>query len=142
MNNIKYTVDDDSLSAAEFVDFAVKVWPGSYDPEKTAAALSATLNITARSEGSLVGCLRILTDGYYFATITEILVLPRFQGQGIGSRLLKLAKEFSPASLYFGAQPGKEPFYEKNGFEKGIQSYTFRKENKSALSSAFIYYVY
>ena len=57
MNNIKYTVDDDSLSAAEFVDFAVKVWPGSYDPEKTAASLSATLNITARSEGSLVGCL-------------------------------------------------------------------------------------
>lgn len=130
MNNIKYTVDDDSLSAAEFVDFAVKVWPGSYDPEKTAAALSATLNITARSEGSLVGCLRILTDGYYFATITEILVLPRFQGQGIGSRLLKLAKEFSPASLYFGAQPGLEGFYEKNGFEKGMQSYTFRKERK------------
>lgn len=130
MNNIKYTVGDDSLSAGEFIDFAGKVWPGSYDEKKTAAALSATLNITARSEGSLVGCLRILTDGYYFATITEILVLPRFQGQGIGSRLLKLAKEFSPASLYFGAQPGKEPFYEKNGFEKGMQSYTFRKERR------------
>ncbi len=78
----------------------------------------------------LVGCLRILTDGYYFATITEILVLPRFQGQGIGSRLLGMAKEVSPASLYFGAQPGTEPFYEKNGFEKGMQSYTFRKERK------------
>lgn len=130
MNNIKYTVGDDSLSAGEFIDFAGKVWPGNYDEKKTAAALSATLNITARSEGSLVGCLRILTDGYYFATITEILVLPRFQGQGIGSRLLKLAKEFSPASLYFGAQLGKEPFYEKNGFEKGMQSYTFRKERR------------
>ena len=78
----------------------------------------------------LVGCLRILTDGYYFATITEILVLPRFQGQGIGSRLLGMAKEVSPASLYFGAQPGMEAFYEKNGCQRSLQSYVIDRPQK------------
>lgn len=128
MESIKYTAGEENLSAKEFIAFAGQVWPGHYDEDKTTTALSKTFNITARSEGRLVGCLRILTDGYYFAAITEILVLPRFKKQGIGSRLLEPAKEFSPASLCFGAQPGKEPFYEKNGFEKGMQSYTFYKK--------------
>ena len=61
-----------------------------------------------------MGCLRILTDGYFFGTITELLVLPEYQRQGIGSRLLSLAKENTPTILYFGAQPGIEAFYEKN----------------------------
>lgn len=118
MESIKYTVGEENLSAKEFIAFAGQVWPGHYDEDKTTTALSKTFNITARSEGRLVGCLRILTDGYYFAAITEILVLPRFKKQGIGSRLLEPTKEFSPASLCFGAQPGKEPFYEKTALKK------------------------
>ena len=47
----------------------------------------------------LVGCLRILTDGYYFGTITEFLVLPEYQKQGVGSNLLQLAKDNTPASF-------------------------------------------
>lgn len=54
-------------------------------------------------------------DGYFFGTITELLVMPEYQKHGIGSRLLQLAKEASPTMLYFGAQPGVDPFYEKNG---------------------------
>ncbi|WP_334259594.1 GNAT family N-acetyltransferase [Intestinimonas butyriciproducens] len=40
----------------------------------------------------LVGCLRILSDGYYFGTITELLVLPEYRRQGIGSKLLHPAQ--------------------------------------------------
>ena len=100
------------------------------DREKTAAALSRTLNITAYDGGTLVGCLRILTDGYFFGTITEMLVLPAYQRQGIGSRLLQLARENTPTMLYFGAQPDAEPFYEKNGCAKGLQSYTIQKKRR------------
>lgn len=75
----------------------------------------------------LVGCLRILTDGYFLGTITELLVLPEYQKHGIGSWLLQLAKETSPTMLYFGAQPGVEVFYEKNGCQKSLQSYTIGK---------------
>ena len=97
--------------------------------EKTSNALSKTLNITAYDKDKLVGCLRILTDGYYFGTITELLVLPEYQKMGIGSKLLELAKENTPTMLYFGSQQGIEKFYEKNGCKKSLQSYIIEKDN-------------
>lgn len=120
---IQYTIDDRELSAAAFLPFVREIWPGDYDPERTQAALSRTINITARCRGELVGCLRILSDGYYFGTITELLVLPAYQKRGIGSQLLRLARKHTPTMLYFGAQPGLEAFYEKNGCQKSLQSY-------------------
>ncbi len=125
---MEYRVDDQQLNAAAFIAFASQVWPGQYDRDRTAVALSGTLNITAYDGETLVGCLRILTDGYFFGTITEMLVLPDYQRQGIGSRLLQLARENTPTMLYFGAQPDAEIFYEKNGCPKGFQSYTIEKK--------------
>ena len=40
---------------------------------------------------------------------------------------LNLAKENTPTYLYFGAQPGLEEFYEKNGCRKSLQSYEISK---------------
>ena len=131
---MEYKTGDQELSAAAFIGFANKVWPGRYNEEKTAAALSKTLNITAYDGAKLVGCLRILSDGYYFGTITELLVLPEYQNKGVGSKLLQLAKANTPTMLYFGSQPGLEAFYEKNGCKKGMQSYTIEKKRKQTNS--------
>ena len=79
---MKYRVDDQTLEAGKFLAFVNQVWPGEYDPQKTQDALEKTLNITAYEGETLVGCLRILTDGYFFGTITELLVLPGYQGAG------------------------------------------------------------
>ena len=125
---MEYIIDDRQLDAAGFIAFVNKVWPGNYDEDKTSIALSKTINITAYNDGMLVGCLRILTDGYYFGTITELLVLPDYQHRGIGSKLLQLAKENTPTTLYFGAQPDAEKFYEKNGCPKGFQSFTISRK--------------
>ena len=100
-----YKVDDKNLDASMFISFVNQVWQGDYDMEQTRQALSKTLNITAYDNKKLVGCLRILSDGYYFGTITELLVLPQYQKQGIGSKLLQLAKDNTPTMLYFGSQP-------------------------------------
>lgn len=124
-----YKINDKELKANIFISFVNKVWKGQYNIEKTEAALSKTINITAYDGDILVGCLRILTDGYFFGTITELLVLPEYQKHSIGSKLLHLAKETSPTMLYFGAQPGVELFYEKNGCEKSLQSYIKKKQS-------------
>ena len=110
---MEYKVNDQELNASTFITFVNRVWPGDYDLDKTQAALSRTLNITAYDEKELVGCLRILSDGYYFGTITELLVLPKYQKQGIGSRLLTLAKDNTPTMLYFGAQQEQKDFMKK-----------------------------
>ena len=98
-----YRVDDKELNAPAFLTFVNQIWPGSYDEERTRDALSRTLNITAYDGAKLVGCLRILSDGYYFGTITELLVLPEYQNKGVGSSLLQLAKDSTPTRLYFGS---------------------------------------
>lgn len=129
---MEYRANDRGLRASVFVPFVNRVWPGDYDMEKTQAALSKTINVTAYDGERLVGCLRILSDGYFFGTITELLVLPEYQGRGVGSVLLQLARESTPTMLYFGAQPGVETFYEKNGCEKGLQSYVIRKRRQKS----------
>ena len=106
---MEYRYDDRTLDAGTFLALVQQVWPGEYDAEKTRAALARTINITAWDGGRLTGCLRILTDGYYFGTITELLVLPQYQRQGVGSHLLRLAREHTPTMLYFGAQPEPVP---------------------------------
>ena len=78
-----YKVDDIQLHASVFLSFVNQIWPGSYDAERTQNALSRTLNITAYDGAKLVGCLRILSDGYYFGTITELLVLPEYRKKGV-----------------------------------------------------------
>ena len=125
---IEYKVDDKEMNASFFVSFVNQIWQGDYNIERTQAALSKTINITAYDGNVLVGCLRILSDGYYFGTITELLVLPEYQQQGIGSKLLQLAKDNTPTMLYFGAQPGIEAYYEKNGCQKSLQSYVIEKK--------------
>jgi ribosomal protein S18 acetylase RimI-like enzyme len=128
---IDYKIDDKNLTAEVFLDFVQKVWPGDYNKQYTQEALLRTINITAWNKDQLVGSIRVLTDGYFFGTIPEILVDPNYQKQGIGKKLMELAWENSPTSLFFGARPGNEDFFVKAGFEKGMQSFAKKKQRKS-----------
>ena len=76
---------------------------------------------------SLSGACASFRTAIFFGTITELLVLPSHQKQGIGSRLLQLARANAPTMLYFGSQPGREAFYEKNGCQRSLQSYMIEK---------------
>ena len=124
---IRYVEDDHGLAAERFLEFASQIWRGEYDPIKTQAALNKTQNITAYDGEQLVGCLRILSDDYFFGTITELLVLPQYQRRGIGSKLLEIAKRVTPTMLYFGAQENAISFYERNGCIKSLQSFLIEK---------------
>ena len=89
---MEYKVNDQGLNASVFIPFVNKVWPGDYDEEKTQTALSKTLNISAYENNVLVGCLRILSDGYYFGTITELLVHPEYQNRESAADFYSLPK--------------------------------------------------
>ena len=128
--------EETALAAGEFLELANAVWPREYDAGAAREALTRTINIVARADGVLVGTLRILTDGYFFGTVPEMLVRPEWQRRGIGRALLAAAWDRSPTGLYFGAQPGNEGFFERCGFERGLQSYARRKPRGTRPGSA------
>ena len=67
----------------------------------------------------LIGAGRALSDGDYFAFICDIVVLPEFQRQGIGTRIVNALSERSAAEkVLLACVIGQEDFYRKLGFLK------------------------
>ena len=77
--------------------------------------------ISARDEeGNLIGFLRAVGDGYSIVYIQDIIVLPEYQRQGIGTQLLRQTleyfKEVYQMILTTDSELKTLAFYESNGF--------------------------
>jgi GNAT superfamily N-acetyltransferase len=126
--SVEYRSGDAALSVDAFIALAKRIWARDYDTHKTAEALQSTINVGAWSGDRLVGSVRILTDGYFFSCVPEVMVDPEFRKQGIGRELLRRALEATPGGvLFLGAQPGNERFYELAGFRRGPTGYVGRR---------------
>ena len=77
--------------------------------------------ISARDEeGKLIGFLRAVGDGYSIVYIQDIIVLPEYHRQGIGTQLLRQTmehfKEVYQLILTTDSEVKIIAFYEANGF--------------------------
>jgi len=67
----------------------------------------------ALDDGLLVGAGRAITDWVNYALMLDIVVLPEYQGKGIGKRIMKyLAERSKPGMSCYN------PFPERNNFTK------------------------
>jgi GNAT superfamily N-acetyltransferase len=115
------------ISVEDFVGLAQRVWPREYDATRVQHALDRTINIGAWDGDALIGSVRVLTDGYLFATVSEILVDPSYQRLGIGRELMRQALAVSPrGTLAFSAQPSSTGFFERIGAERGMTGFVLR----------------
>lgn len=116
-----------TISVEEFLALRRAVGFQPLTEDQARAALENTpLLVCAVWEGRAVGVVRVLTDLVTDAYLTDVIVSPEVQGRGVGKMMLRQVtdrlKACAPAgvtlacSLY--ANPGKEPFYEKHGFER------------------------
>src|SRR5689334_18222406 len=111
----------------EFFALAQRVWPGDYGLAETTSALARTTNIGAWDGDRLVGVVRLLTDGYFLATISEILVDPGYRRRGIGRELMNRIVAAAPRGrLFFGAQPEAVEFFERIGCERKLVGFVAR----------------
>lgn len=117
----------DTISVEDFLALRRAVGFQMLTEEQVQAALDRTpLLVCAVWKGRAVGVVRVLTDMVTDAYLTDVIVSPEVQGRGVGKMMLRQVmdrlKECAPpavtlaCSLY--ANPGKEPFYEKHGFER------------------------
>ena len=113
------------ITAEEYLELRRKVGWCVFPSEEAQAGIdNAYMVLCARDNGKAVGVMRLLWDGGYIAFLSDVIVDPKYQHQGIGKKLVESCiqriKEDMKAGykvkLNLMAAKGKEPFYEKFGF--------------------------
>ena len=117
---------NNTLSAKEYCELrhAVNGQPIAEDQAQSGIDHSDFV-IACRDENKIVGCARIFWDKGYIAYLADVMVQPEYQGQGIGKKLVEFCISYVQSQLKEGwsikvvivSAKGKEPFYEKFGFQ-------------------------
>ena len=112
-------------TAAEFNMLTELVGWGTRKNNIVEEALKSTLySLCVYNDDKLIGYGRIIGDKTIFLYIQDIMVIPEYQGQKIGTEIMNKViekvneyKKINPdIRTYLGASKGKESFYEKFGF--------------------------
>ena len=128
MEDISFELAENQLTAEDFI--RLKTATGFMDrplEQAKKAIRNGLFNVTAICDGKVVGMGRLVGDGAMYWYLQEIIVLPEYQGKGIGksivNRLLEHIRENSipgtGVEVGLTAVKGKESFYEKFGFSCG-----------------------
>ena len=114
------------ITTEDYNKLRVAVGWGELKPERAQTGLDNSLYVVAAvSGGRVVGSARIIGDGGYVAYIADVMVLPEYQGRGIGTAMMQrimahiktLAEDGCTMFACLMSAKGREPFYEKFGFE-------------------------
>ncbi len=88
---------------------------------------NAQLMVTARSDSKLIGVARSVTDFAYCTYLSDLAVDVDFQGQGIGTELIRRTKLASPdATLILLSAPAATNYYPKIGMEEHSACFILR----------------
>ena len=89
-------------------------------PELLQKAFAASAVVVfAYADGQPVGFARALSDGAYQAAVYEMAVVPEFQKQGVGAKIMRAILDRLPGcNVILYASPGKEGFYRQLGFRR------------------------
>jgi GNAT superfamily N-acetyltransferase len=119
------TIVETLPSAKEYNRLRQSVGWGTYREDAIDDALpNSSFCVCAYLDGQMVGMARVIGDGGLVYYIQDVIVLPDFQGRGIGTRLMDkimaYIREHAHHHAIIGlmAAKGKEPFYERYGFTR------------------------
>lgn len=85
------------------------------------------LMVTARSDSKLIGVARSVTDFAYCTYLSDLAVDVDYQGQGIGTELIRRTKlASSDATLILLSAPAATNYYTKIGMEEHSACFILR----------------
>jgi GNAT superfamily N-acetyltransferase len=113
------------LTVEEYLSLRASVgWKKLSDRQAELAIQNALFMVTAYDGDTLIGMGRVVGDGGVISYIQDLIVSPRYHGQGIGSMLIERLRDFvlslkqedEEMMLCLMCAKGREYFYVKNGF--------------------------
>lgn len=116
---------ENKISADEYNYLNNSVGWGFREISIVEEALKNTLySVSVYDDNKIIGFGRIIGDKTIFLYIQDIMVIPEYQHQHIGTKIMnKLIEQINEYKninpnirTYLGASKGMEPFYEKFGF--------------------------
>jgi len=134
MSEIVWSVVDRMPTPEEHRRLAEAVgWAGSFHWESLPASLDGSLaGVVAESDGRVVGMGRLVGDGALYFYVQDVVVMPEYQGVGLGAalldRLLDHVERLAPAHAFVGlfATDAALPLYQSRGFTPGDMRGLFR----------------
>ncbi len=117
---IRLQFDTDGVDWAEAVEVFRRAPLGTREPEKFRRACENSFLVCFAYDGdTLIGTGRVVSDGEYYAGLYDVVVLPEYQGKGVGKAIVGAIHErLSVSAITLFSVPGKEPFYKKCGYHK------------------------
>ena len=121
--NIKYS---NSLLVEDYNNLRESVgWHRVEGKQALAGIQNSAYVISAIHENKTVGMARVIGDGGYIVVIVDVIVLPEYQGKGIGKSMMQKVMDYIKSSLHEGqwvfvnlmSAKEREPFYSQFGFE-------------------------
>jgi GNAT superfamily N-acetyltransferase len=136
MTAIEY-IREQTLSADEFIEILQRSTLAERRPVSDHEAIAgmlehASLIVTARSEGRLVGVARSITDFSYCTYLSDLAVDTEFQGQGIGRKLIDRTHELAGRNtiLILLSAPNARTYYPHIGMTQHDSCWIIPRSHK------------
>lgn len=122
---MKYKIEN-SINVEEFIEMVESVGWKTYSKEQVKKALIDTMYMIKISyNNEVVGIGRVVGDYSIVCILTDICVKPKFQGKGIGLKIVNELKKMIENGVNAGDKmqieltptAGNEEFYKKAGFK-------------------------
>ena len=122
MENVNFVIR--KATVEEFIDIRQSVdWNCPKKDETIEIALENTLfQICVEKDDELIGYGRILGDNAFTFYIQDVIVKPKYQGNGIGGEIMNIIMQYlkdnysNELMVCLLSAKGKEGFYKKFGF--------------------------
>lgn len=126
---MNYTINEERLTADEYIDFLKETDLGSQYPKErfqeriNKLVNNASISLVARNENNrIIGVCFGITDFAYWLFMTDLGVIRECTGQGVGKALVQKLHELAGGTkdiiMYTCVNENAIPFYEKIGMSR------------------------
>jgi aralkylamine N-acetyltransferase len=139
-NEIELTFDLEEVDWTEAASIFERAPLGTREPDTLEQTYrNSDLTCFAWDGDTLIGIARALSDGIAHSVIYDLCMLPEYQGQGLGARIMDaMTRRLDTPNVVLWSVPGKEGFYAKLGFKPMLTAMARMEDPEASAARGYI----